>query len=342
MATGDLRLGYFVATGGEGVAAGDAVGLLQAGILLRSTFRESAFLGTGQTATIPGLSTPQSGAFFLDEAGNTFFVPDDQGVLAGLPATPAVSGLDLAVDTGAIVFPDIDRARRGSDIPRADRARRGNSHAAGGPPACSGSAGRAGGDDDAVGETDQTLCFTPGTMIRTLSGLCAIETLKAGDMVLTRDSGMQPVRWIGQTVVSGMGPLAPVRLRPGAVPDLTDDLLVSPQHSMLIDGYRADLLFGTREVLAPARHLVDGHYITVEEMESVTYIHLMFDRHEVVFANGAAAESYHPAIYGLGGLDDKAREEMFAIFPDLRATPENYGRTARRVLKGYEVSALSW
>ena len=149
-------------------------------------------------------------------------------------------------------------------------------------------------------------------------------------------------RWIGTSVVAGTGSFAPIRLRKGALPDLTADMLVSPQHRMLIEGYRAELLFGEREVLASAKHLVDGKYVTVEEAEAVTYIHMLFDAHEVVFANGAATESYHPASYGLGGLCEEAREELFAIFPDLRAMPEAYGRTARRVLKAFEARAMAW
>ncbi|MDB6454515.1 Hint domain-containing protein [Falsirhodobacter sp. 20TX0035] len=188
---------------------------------------------------------------------------------------------------------------------------------------------------------EQIICFTSGAMIRTLGGLRAIETLAPGDMVVTRDNGLQPIRWIGRTTVGGTGAFAPIRIRPGALPDLTADLLVSPQHRMLIEGHRAELLFGEREVLASARHMVDGKHVTVEETGRVTYIHMLFDRHEVVYANGAATESYHPASYGLGGLSEEARAELFAIFPELRATPEAYGRTARRALKVFETRALA-
>jgi len=186
------------------------------------------------------------------------------------------------------------------------------------------------------------ICFTPGTMIRTLGGARAIETLKVGDMVLTRDSGMQPIRWIGKTTVAGTGSFAPIRIREGAVPGLTSDLLVSPQHRMLIEGYRAELLFGTREVLASAKHMVDNKYVTTEECAEVTYIHMLFDQHEVVFANDAATESYHPASYSLGGICPEAREELFALFPDLRSMPDSYGQAARRILKSFEVKALAW
>ena len=189
-------------------------------------------------------------------------------------------------------------------------------------------------------DVDQIICFTPGAMIRTLGGARPVETLKTGDMVLTRDHGPQAIRWIGTSTVAGKGRFAPIRLTPRALPDLTADLLVSPQHRMLIEGYRAQLLFAEDEVLAPARHMVDGTAVTVEERDAVTYIHLLFDRHEVIWANGAATESYHPGGYSLDALSAPVREELFALFPDLRTLPDSYGRTARRVLKAYEVRAL--
>jgi len=67
--------------------------------------------------------------------------------------------------------------------------------------------------------------------------------------------------------VPGRGRLAPVRLRPGVLTGLERDLVVSPQHRVMFNGYRAELLFGEREVLVPARHLVDGVAARVEEME---------------------------------------------------------------------------
>ncbi|MDB6454572.1 Hint domain-containing protein [Falsirhodobacter sp. 20TX0035] len=187
---------------------------------------------------------------------------------------------------------------------------------------------------------DQIICFTPGAKIHTLGGTRTVDSLQVGDMVVTRDHGLQPIRWIGRSTVPGTGRFAPIRLRPRAIPNLTEDLLVSPQHRMLIEGYRAQLLFAEDEVLAPARHMVDGHAVTVEEMETVTYIHLLFDRHEVIWANGAATESYHPGGFSLDALQAPVREELFAIFPELRALPDSYGRTARRVLKAHEVRAL--
>ncbi|NBQ51553.1 MAG: hypothetical protein EBU35_13145 [Marivivens sp.] len=109
---------------------------------------------------------------------------------------------------------------------------------------------------------------------------------------------------------------------------------------MLFQGYSAELLFGETEVLVSARHLIDNKAVTREEGGMVTYIHMMFDQHEIVFAEGAATESFHPGDVGLSAIKDEAREELFAIFPELRAMPNSYGNTARRCLKKHEAQLI--
>ncbi len=198
------------------------------------------------------------------------------------------------------------------------------------------------GQQQIINFTDvEVICFTPGTMIATPMGPRAIESLVPGDLVITRDSGLQPIRWIGRRTVPAVGRFAPVRIQKGAVPDLATDLIVSPQHRMLIEGYRAQLMFGQDEVLASAKHMVDGKRITRQEGGDVTYVHMIFDRHEIVFANGAATESFHPGNFGLDSLEDACREELFGVFPQLRALPTSYGQTARRVLRAHEVTAIA-
>jgi len=108
---------------------------------------------------------------------------------------------------------------------------------------------------------------------------------------------------------------APVRIKPGVIIGQDRDLLVSPQHRMLFEGYRAELLFGDSEVLIAAKHLVDGKLVTQQASDEVTYIHMMFDEHEVVYAEGAATESFHPGSIGLSAVADSAREELFRRVP---------------------------
>ncbi len=189
-------------------------------------------------------------------------------------------------------------------------------------------------------EIENIICFTPGTLIATPRGARAIETLRVGDLVVTRDHGLQPIRWIRSRTVPALDRFAPVRIRPGVVPGLDRDLLVSPQHRMLFNGYRAELLFGESEVLVAARHLIDGVQVTQEFGGAVTYIHMLFDEHEIVYADGAATESFHPGDLALTAISDDAREELFALFPELRISGSGYGRTARRCLKSHETAIL--
>jgi len=187
---------------------------------------------------------------------------------------------------------------------------------------------------------ENVICFTPGTLIATPRGAMDIATLKVGDLVVTRDHGLQPIRWIGERTVEAKGKLAPIRIRPGVMTGQERDLLVSPQHRMLFQGYRSELLFGESEVLIAAKHLVDGKDVTQDAGGDVTYIHMLFDEHEVVFAEGAASESFHPGGVGLDAIADEAREELFTLFPELRSNVNGYGAAARRCLKKHEALLL--
>lgn len=189
-------------------------------------------------------------------------------------------------------------------------------------------------------EIENIICFTPGTRIATPKGARDIATLQVGDMVVTRDHGLQPIRWIQSRTVPAIDSFAPIRIRPGVVTGQERDLLVSPQHRMMFQGYRAELLFGESEVLIAAKHLIDGIQVTQDEGGEVTYIHMMFDEHEVVYAEGAATESFHPGDVGLTAISDPARDELLALFPELRTNVNSYGQTARRCLKKHECELL--
>lgn len=183
------------------------------------------------------------------------------------------------------------------------------------------------------------ICFGRGTRIETPYGPRRIETLKVGELVLTRDHGPQPLRWIGSRGVEAKGDCAPIEIKSGALGN-TADLIVSPQHRMLLDGWRAEMLFGTDEVLAAAKHLINDSTILRRKGGFVEYFHIMFDAHEVVFAEGAASESFHPSDVSLTGVADEARTELFELFPELRTAPSGHGPTARLCLKAHETRLL--
>ncbi|WP_417254918.1 Hint domain-containing protein [Celeribacter sp.] len=186
---------------------------------------------------------------------------------------------------------------------------------------------------------ETVICFGKGTRIATPYGARAVEDLKPGDLVLTMDNGLQPLRWVGARTVPATGRFAPIEITKGALGN-ERDLIVSPQHRMLLNGWRSEMLFNASEVFAAAKHLVNGSTIREAQGGFVTYYHLMFDRHEVIFAEGAASESFHVSDYSLTGVADGAREELFALFPELRSMPDQHGSTARQCLKAHEVQLL--
>jgi hypothetical protein len=183
-------------------------------------------------------------------------------------------------------------------------------------------------------------CFVAGTLIRTPEGERPVEALRPGDLVLTLDDGPQPLRWAGRRSVPAEGRFAPIRIGAGTFgPHRT--LLVSPQHRVLIRDSLADLLFGEREVLVAAKDLVNGRSVTVREGGMVEYVHLLFDRHQVVFSDGLATESYLPGPQIADAFERATLDEIRALFPELDpVTGEGYGVAARRMLKGYEAQVL--
>lgn len=209
-----------------------------------------------------------------------------------------------------------------------------------GPDGYSGSVQMDNGSTMRFSQMERVICFTADTRIATPFGPRRAADLAVGDLVLTRDNGPRPLRWVGSRRTTAVGPRAPIRIRPGVLPGLERDLLVSPQHRMLFEGYRAQLLFGADEVLIAARYLVDGHDVTVERGGEVHYVHLLFDAHEIVMAEGAATESFQPGLRGIIGLDAPSRERLFTVCPQLRAMPDGWGRSARPTLRAHEARAL--
>ena len=183
------------------------------------------------------------------------------------------------------------------------------------------------------------ICFTEGTRIATPRGVREIEDLEMGDLVVTRDHGLQPIRWVGKRTVPARGALAPIRFDPHVIGN-ERALYVSPQHRMLMQGVEASLLFGESEVLASAKHLVNGSTVTEVHGGTVTYVHIMFDQHEIIYAEGAASESFYPGGTGLNAVEEEAREELFSLFPELRSHEGAYGDTARLCLKAHESRLL--
>ena len=188
-------------------------------------------------------------------------------------------------------------------------------------------------------EIEAITCFTSGTLILTPRGEIPIDALAIGDRVITRDHGVQPIRWIGKTTVRAEGDLAPIAFAPGAFGN-SEVLHVSPQHRMLLSGWRCDMVAGTKEALAPAKHLINDRDIRRAPGGTVTYIHLAFDQHEIITAGGVLSESFHPGQMALDALDVPVRAELLRLFPDVRIDTRHYGPAARPQVKPYEARLI--
>lgn len=184
--------------------------------------------------------------------------------------------------------------------------------------------------------SDALICFTKGTGILTPLGERRIERLRPGDLVQTLDDGLQPIKWIGSHSVRAGGALAPVRFGRGVIGNHRD-LLVSPRHRMLCGGDATLAAFGEGEVLAPAKSLVDDFRVSRVYGGMVTYVHMLFERHQVVIANGAASESFLPEGAGLEALSEPARVALAAELTDI----ENYGPPSRAVLTAQQAGFLA-
>lgn len=184
---------------------------------------------------------------------------------------------------------------------------------------------------------EAVICFTPGTRIATPGGARPVEALCPGDRIQTADDGPQPVLWRGACRLSGARlfahpDLRPIRLRAAALgadrPDA--DLLVSPAHRVMLRGPAARALFGAAEVLVRAADLCDDRGIARDHaLREVTYVHLMLERHQIIWANGVATETFRPGPAVLAGLAPGPRIDLLAACPALAHDPHAYGDPAR-------------
>jgi hypothetical protein len=180
------------------------------------------------------------------------------------------------------------------------------------------------------------VCFEAGTLIETIDGPRAIETLEDGDMIETRDGGMQPLRWSGCTTVVATGDLAPVVITAGTFGSTTD-LVVSPQHAVLITGWRAELFYGEDEVLVRAVDLLDHDGVYRRPGGVVNYWHILFDAHQVVTASGLWSERLYPGEMTMDAISPKSRCEINELLEDITT----YGPKAAPCIRKFEATVMS-
>ncbi|MEP1898404.1 MAG: cadherin-like domain-containing protein [Ascidiaceihabitans sp.] len=192
-------------------------------------------------------------------------------------------------------------------------------------------------------------CFTPGTLIATPKGERRVEDLAVGDRIITRDNGIQEIRWMGAKDMKAADFAKAQHLRPimisqgalgGGLPER--DMMVSPNHRVLVANDKTALYFEEREVLVAAKFLTGLDGVDVVDVAWTTYIHIMFEQHEVVLSDGAWTESFQPGDQTLAGVGNAQRNEIFELFPELETREGIDGYTsARRALKKHEAALLT-
>lgn len=191
------------------------------------------------------------------------------------------------------------------------------------------------------------VCFARGSRILTPLGERPVEELRAGDMLVCGDGLHRPVRWAGGRKLAAQelqeAPrLRPVRLRENALAPGTParDLLLSPQHRVLLRDWRAEMLFGEEAVFVPAGSLVNDSSIRQDPAgEGVEYFHLLLDGHHTVFAEGVECETLMPAEVAAEALSGEARDEICAVFPELAADLSSFGQLSYPAVKAAEARA---
>ncbi|WP_425044808.1 Hint domain-containing protein [Primorskyibacter sp. S87] len=137
------------------------------------------------------------------------------------------------------------------------------------------------------------------------------------------------------------GKCAPIVFRAGAIGP-HQLVALSPNHRVLVTSTRAEVLFGEPEVLVKAKDLVNDHSIR-QDMRGglVTYVHLLFDDHEIICGGGMLSESYHPGLSSFGAFDRETQDKALRLMPDLQQKcASGYGPTTRPVLRSFEANAL--
>jgi hypothetical protein len=186
-------------------------------------------------------------------------------------------------------------------------------------------------------------CFSAGTLIDTPTGPIPVERLRPGDLIVTRDNGPQPLRWVamrrlGAAQLQQNPALQPIRVAAGAFGN-TAPLVFSPQHALLIADPSGE------ERLARATHLArlrGGIVRRMTDCRMVTYVHLMFDRHQILRSHGLWSESFYPGPQALRMLRHPQRNELELLFPDIFkpaqvAASILYGPPARNVMSARDL-----
>lgn len=191
------------------------------------------------------------------------------------------------------------------------------------------------------------VCFAGGTLIETPAGPVPVDDLRQGDLVVTVDNGPQPLVWVTSShhVWPGSDEIfKPVQIKAGALGAGLPrcDLMVSPQHHILLGNLHGADMFGAPEVIAPAKGLTGLAGVRhMKGKKDVTYFHLMLDKHALLWAGGIASESFYPGPTAIKMLNDAQRASLLRKFPALLDNPDTgYGPTVRHKITRRQAEML--
>lgn len=180
-----------------------------------------------------------------------------------------------------------------------------------------------------------------GTALLTPQGLRPVEQIAPGDRILTVDDGLQTVRWVSRQRVRATGPMRPMLVPAGSSFGNSRDLVLAPGHMLMCCGYRVRAVIGRGEVLAAARDLPGAVAAPAKTAGWITYVSVMFDRHQLIFAEGAPCASFLPTAHAVRALAPADRDRLFVLRPDLRAGGPETDRPARLCLGASEARLLA-
>lgn len=193
------------------------------------------------------------------------------------------------------------------------------------------------------------LCFARGTLIRTPTGDVPVEALRPGQMVLNAEGKRIRLRWMSHRGLSAAELMLEPGHRPVCIPEdyfgpgqPYRDLWLSPQHKVVVGGWQTELLFLQSEVFVAAKHIAAATEQAHGAQNGVEYFHLLFDRHEVVIANGLPSESLFPGDVAIASLTCEAREDLDRLLIQQGRAGHGYGPTARMALTAREARTLMW
>ena len=198
--------------------------------------------------------------------------------------------------------------------------------------------------DPVVEYSNLYVCFASGTQIETPYGEEIVDDLRVGDLIATRDCGPMSIRWIGQRRLSfpdAPERQKPIEFKPGSLGKRVPKrrLMVSPQHCLLGRSFDEFPQKTGSGVLVKAKDLLDRRGVRrMKGCRRVTYFSILLDSHQIIYAEGAAVESFFPGAYSLGILSTAERSELYSLFPRLMVDPDaGYGDRVLPVQKSQKV-----